>query len=412
MKKNHPLILPVRKYSESQNGGLGTLHNSSSLIQNTSSPIFNSLNSSSPLKELKSSFQFPPRRPSPFNDKKTGSMFEQKDPYNLEKNGGSRPQHDEGQNDRVVLRKTPNRESYVREGGPRDKQHFRQNIKNRSEGGSIGIGQGNTLHSSQGNSKNMMSQEGRSGRTAIRQMFAEANLPKEKEEQSEKKHKSYHSTDHKLNDEKNEESGSYPLTPKITSASIVAPVKITHQFSNLTGAGHNQRAEQRTPKSVKAFNLKKQNGFSEKKEETRMTLSKLKQRSLIPEPPTSAITRAPLKKLGLTKASTKKNGCIHSYAANTNCGLIRNYNEDRVSIILNLNRPGGSMRPQNDWPVAHFFGVFDGHGGQTCAEYLRDNFHKIVNRLISLLADCSKMTETDESSWLTMKTTQQIPKRP
>jgi len=40
-----------------------------------------------------------------------------------------------------------------------------------------------------------------------------------------------------------------------------------------------------------------------------------------------------------TKASTKKCGHIKSYAANTNQGIIREYNEDRVSIILNILKP-------------------------------------------------------------------------
>lgn len=37
-----------------------------------------------------------------------------------------------------------------------------------------------------------------------------------------------------------------------------------------------------------------------------------------------------------TKASLKKCGHIKSYAANTNQGIMRDYNEDRVSIILNI----------------------------------------------------------------------------
>jgi protein phosphatase 2C family protein 2/3 len=35
----------------------------------------------------------------------------------------------------------------------------------------------------------------------------------------------------------------------------------------------------------------------------------------------------------------KKNGYVKSYSANTFHGLVRNYNEDRVSIILNITKP-------------------------------------------------------------------------
>jgi len=40
-----------------------------------------------------------------------------------------------------------------------------------------------------------------------------------------------------------------------------------------------------------------------------------------------------------TKCSTKENGVIKAYAANTNQGIIREYNEDRVSIVLNIQKP-------------------------------------------------------------------------
>lgn len=37
-----------------------------------------------------------------------------------------------------------------------------------------------------------------------------------------------------------------------------------------------------------------------------------------------------------TKCSIKENGVIKAYGANTNQGIIREYNEDRVSIVLNI----------------------------------------------------------------------------
>lgn len=79
-----------------------------------------------------------------------------------------------------------------------------------------------------------------------------------------------------------------------------------------------------------------------------------------------------------TRKSTQESGIIKSYAVNTNEGLIRNYNEDRVSIILNIMQSG----KQSDvkWPKCSFFGVYDGHCGSVCAEYLRDNLHKFILR--------------------------------
>ena len=77
-----------------------------------------------------------------------------------------------------------------------------------------------------------------------------------------------------------------------------------------------------------------------------------------------------------SKTSKKKMGLIKSYAVNTYQGIVRNYNEDRVSIIVNMNKPRGYYK--KIWPRVSFFGIFDGHGGETCSEYLRDNLHDLI----------------------------------
>ena len=72
------------------------------------------------------------------------------------------------------------------------------------------------------------------------------------------------------------------------------------------------------------------------------------------------------------KISAKSFGLITSYAANTNQGIVRDYNEDRVSVIINMNKPKYYTSPL-PWPKLSYFGVFDGHAGNKCAEFLRDN---------------------------------------
>ena len=37
-----------------------------------------------------------------------------------------------------------------------------------------------------------------------------------------------------------------------------------------------------------------------------------------------------------SKVSNKSFGIVQAFAANTNCGIVRGYNEDRISIILNI----------------------------------------------------------------------------
>ena len=62
-----------------------------------------------------------------------------------------------------------------------------------------------------------------------------------------------------------------------------------------------------------------------------------------------------------TKTSVKRNGVVSAYAANTHQGIVRTYNEDRVSIILNIVKP--PSRKDEIWPKCSFFGIYDGHGG-------------------------------------------------
>lgn len=41
--------------------------------------------------------------------------------------------------------------------------------------------------------------------------------------------------------------------------------------------------------------------------------------------------------------------------------MVRNYNEDRVSIILNIIQP--KFKKLDIWPRCSFFAIYDGHGG-------------------------------------------------
>lgn len=87
------------------------------------------------------------------------------------------------------------------------------------------------------------------------------------------------------------------------------------------------------------------------------------------------INNEKIKQLPNCKSSFKcPNSSILGYSVNTFSGLIRNYNEDRVSIIINIKPKFGVKH----WPACSYFAVFDGHGGNKCADYLKDNLHSFI----------------------------------
>lgn len=75
------------------------------------------------------------------------------------------------------------------------------------------------------------------------------------------------------------------------------------------------------------------------------------------------------------KHSEKSYGTIKAFGICTNQGLIRTYNEDRVSIILNIVKPDEPKAPP-----CSIFSLFDGHGGSKCADFLRNNLHNNVKK--------------------------------
>lgn len=87
--------------------------------------------------------------------------------------------------------------------------------------------------------------------------------------------------------------------------------------------------------------------------------------------------------LDKVRISKKSFGCIQGYAAITTEGIVRDFNEDRVSIILNIPQPQNFKGDK--WPKCSFFGIYDGHGGSACADFLRDYLHKFVCLFIANL---------------------------
>lgn len=95
-------------------------------------------------------------------------------------------------------------------------------------------------------------------------------------------------------------------------------------------------------------------------------------------PITKDVLKKSFEKYESARHSAKSLAIVKSFAANTHQGTVRKYNEDRVSIILNIVKP--NTYKGTYWPSCSFFAVFDGHGGPKCADFLKDNLHNYVSK--------------------------------
>lgn len=74
------------------------------------------------------------------------------------------------------------------------------------------------------------------------------------------------------------------------------------------------------------------------------------------------------------KASDRACGVVKAYAVNSYAG--RHHNEDRLSIIINIQCPSGIE--ESIWPSSSFYGLYDGHSGKGCSEYLKKNLAEFI----------------------------------
>ena len=86
--------------------------------------------------------------------------------------------------------------------------------------------------------------------------------------------------------------------------------------------------------------------------------------------------------------SQKSFNTIKSYAFNSYKGLIKNDNEDKISICVNIKKPNNSKI--RNWPKMSYFAIFDGHGGDKCAIFLKENYLKYLIEDINFPIDIKK----------------------
>lgn len=78
------------------------------------------------------------------------------------------------------------------------------------------------------------------------------------------------------------------------------------------------------------------------------------------------------------QASQKPFNVVKSFAYNAYKGLMKETNEDKVMVIDHIKKPADSKN--RIWPKLSYFGIFDGHGGETCSTFLKDNLHEFIKK--------------------------------
>ena len=91
--------------------------------------------------------------------------------------------------------------------------------------------------------------------------------------------------------------------------------------------------------------------------------------------------------------SNKSVGTLKAYGYNTYQGLCKKINEDKIIVVNQIKKPNSSKL--KTWPKISYFGIFDGHGGEGCSEYLKDNFLQCLVKNPNFPIDIKKcLTET------------------
>lgn len=80
--------------------------------------------------------------------------------------------------------------------------------------------------------------------------------------------------------------------------------------------------------------------------------------------------------LDIKNYDIKENNFIKGVSSITRQGQVRSNNDDRITILINVSKPENIYT--NKWPFCCFFGIYDGHNGSSCAEFLKGNLHNFV----------------------------------
>ena len=78
--------------------------------------------------------------------------------------------------------------------------------------------------------------------------------------------------------------------------------------------------------------------------------------------------------------STNSFCLISGYGANSYNGIVRNYNEDKIKVIVDYKLEKEVISPKGIKvnPKISYFAIYDGHGGNQCSNFLQEKLHSFL----------------------------------
>lgn len=178
-------------------------------------------------------------------------------------------------------------------------------------------------------------------------------------------------TMYNINNEKEKESeifGSKKPVNYITKNKNAISFNDGNQSSNVINSGYNNKANFNSKDSIPLLPAKNISDFTSINKITIISKNIVSLNSILNE------------KFNLyqeAKHSSSSFDIISAYGVNTYKGIIRNYNEDRVSILVNYENENTDSC-KKIWPKISYFAIYDGHAGNKCSDYLKNFLHLYI----------------------------------
>lgn len=82
-------------------------------------------------------------------------------------------------------------------------------------------------------------------------------------------------------------------------------------------------------------------------------------------------------RIPLAKCVVKPYGNVAGFAVNSINGLVKSFNEDRITVLMNAQDKFERLKVKK-LRQCNYFGLYKGHGGQECSEFAKEKLHNIL----------------------------------